>query len=325
MRCPQLKDLPMPPAHKTGWPWTEESSQLPDLMPHGRPWPRISIVTPSYNQGQSVEETIRSVLLQGYPNVEYIVIDGASNDGSPEMIAKYGRWLAHWISESDRGQSHAINKGFGHASGEVMAWINSDDVYTPGALHEVGSAVEDVRGTGTNWNGWLIGRTLYWNLITNEKKELSPDNPPDDKLDLLRWRCPQRSSFWSRTCWSHAGPLREDFHFIFDTEFFLKLVFLGYKPDLLEKVLAVGHLHENCKTFAQAECWGSEGLMMYDRLADFLSPPDRRRVRQAVRADLARVRYHQARTDGRWLSAVLAAMKILRYSPPWRKQEGLPS
>ena len=112
MRCPTLKELPPSEAGKTGWPWTEESPQLPDNMPDGSPCPKISIVTPSLNQGQFIEETIRSVLLQGYPNLEYIIIDGGSTDGSVDIIKKYEKWLAYWITEPDRDQGHAINKGF---------------------------------------------------------------------------------------------------------------------------------------------------------------------------------------------------------------------
>src|SRR5215469_2917833 len=118
MRNARLADLPPPPAGHTGWPWTIESMPSPPARTDGSPWPTISIVTPSYNQGQFIEETIRSVLLQGYPALEYIIIDGGSTDQSVEIIKKYEPWLTYWISESDRGQSHAINKGFKRATGE---------------------------------------------------------------------------------------------------------------------------------------------------------------------------------------------------------------
>jgi len=121
MRCPTLSGLPPPPNDRVGWPWTEATPPAGETLPDGRPWPKISIVTPSYNQGQFIEETIRSVLLQGYPNLEYLIIDGGSTDGSVEIIRKYEPWLAYWVSERDGGQSEAINKGFRRATGEIVA------------------------------------------------------------------------------------------------------------------------------------------------------------------------------------------------------------
>jgi len=138
-----LKQLPIAPAAKTGWPWTEESAPLPPTIPDGKPWPKISIVTPSFNQGQFIEETIRSVLLQNYPNLEYIIIDGGSTDNSVEIIKKYEPWLTYWVSEKDNGQPHAINKGLSHCSGEIFNWINSDDYLTSGALRIIAENFAD--------------------------------------------------------------------------------------------------------------------------------------------------------------------------------------
>ena len=107
-------------------------------------YPKISIITPSYNQGQFLEETICSVLDQGYPSLEYIVIDGGSTDNSGEIIQKYAPHLAYWVSEKDSGQVEAIQKGFDRATGDVVAWLNSDDVYMPGTLDKIGAAFHDM-------------------------------------------------------------------------------------------------------------------------------------------------------------------------------------
>jgi len=131
-----LKLLPEPSSDKTGWPWTEESDPLPPLQPDNNPWPRISIITPSFNQGQFIEETIRSILLQNYPNLEYIIIDGNSTDDSPEIIRKYDPWITYWVSEQDLGQSHAINKGFDRCTGDLGNWICSDDLLCKDALNQ---------------------------------------------------------------------------------------------------------------------------------------------------------------------------------------------
>lgn len=139
MRCPALDELP-PSGHRTGWPWTTESPRLPATMADGRPWPRISVVTASYNRASFIEETLRSVLLQGYPDLEYIVIDGGSTDSTVDILRRYSGWLASWVSEPDRGVSHAINKGFERSSGALLTFVNSDDLYLPGALRRFAEA-----------------------------------------------------------------------------------------------------------------------------------------------------------------------------------------
>src|SRR6266545_7078787 len=136
MPCPKLNDLPEPPKCKICLPWTEESKQLPVGQ-----WPRVTIVTPSFNQGNFLEATIRSVLLQGYPDLEYIVMDGGSTDNSVEIIEKYSSWLSYWVSEPDSGQSDAINRGLKRASGDFATWINSDDMLCKNALVDHASQV----------------------------------------------------------------------------------------------------------------------------------------------------------------------------------------
>jgi glycosyltransferase involved in cell wall biosynthesis len=134
MHCPRLEDLPAAPAGKVGWPWTEEISCSETPAKGGSAWPRITIVTPSFNQGRFLEETIRSVLLQHYPNLEYIVMDGGSCDNSVDIIKKYAQWLTYWASEPDGGQSAAINRGLKLGTGFFAGWINSDDLLDRDAL-----------------------------------------------------------------------------------------------------------------------------------------------------------------------------------------------
>ncbi len=137
-----VEDLPKPGNEEKGWPWTRGSGKLPAKMPDESPWPKITVVTPSYNQGQFLEETIRSVLLQGYPDLEYIVIDGGSSDNSVAIIKKYERWLTYWESQPDRGQCHAVNKGWAKAKPGIWAWLNSDDTYFPGTLPKAALALK---------------------------------------------------------------------------------------------------------------------------------------------------------------------------------------
>jgi len=126
----------------TGWPWTETTD--PGKYAGREDWPRISIITPSYNQGQYLEQTIRSVLGQQYPNLEYIVIDGGSTDSSVELIRKYSSGISYWVSEPDCGQTDALQKGFRMATGEIAAWINSDDYYEKDIFYKVAGLYKDM-------------------------------------------------------------------------------------------------------------------------------------------------------------------------------------
>ena len=140
MRCPELAELPAPPPARSGWPWTEATPGLAERTADGGEWPRISIVTPSYNQAYFIEETIRAILLQGYPNLEYIVSEDCSTDNTLEVVRKYERWLTVLAAEKNGGMSKAINRAWPETTGEIVTWISSDDVYLPGAFHRVAAA-----------------------------------------------------------------------------------------------------------------------------------------------------------------------------------------
>ena len=215
MHCPELHLLPPPPPGKTGWPWTKESHfcQKNEITEQ---WPRITIVTPSFNQGQFLEETIRSILLQGYSNLEYIIIDGGSSDNSIEIIRKYNQWIAYWVSEPDRGQTEAINKGFKMATGDILAWLNSDDVYMQNALKKIGKSFLAYPKVDIVYGGTIF---VSENGALIKKVKIFPFN----RYNLfIRNIIPQPSTFFRKRLFDETGPLNETLQLCFDVEFWRK-------------------------------------------------------------------------------------------------------
>lgn len=213
MKCPDLGELPAPANGRSGWPWTEGSRPLPALSASVRAWPKISIITPSFNQGQYLEETIRSILLQGYPNLEYHIIDGGSTDQSVEIIRKYERWLTSWVSERDRGQCEAINKGYARCTGEIFNWVCSDDLLTPDALATVGREfAEDAR---------LDAVAGGCHIQYDREPEKSHSEP--SSVELLQ-RMPYGFAIWQPSCFFRrslvARPqlVRDDMNYCMDRE-----------------------------------------------------------------------------------------------------------
>lgn len=244
MAADSIRSLPSPLAPGVGWPW--EASAPADRL-QATTWPRISVITPSYNQGAFVERTLRSVLLQGYPNLEYIVMDGGSTDASADVIRHYERHLAHWQSARDAGQSDAINRGVARATGEIVAWLNSDDYYLPGALHAVAR-----RWMQADRPRWVVGTCVF---LDDAGRHLY-DWPPEPKALLaeavtLGAGVPQASGFWSRDLWREVGGLDESLHFTMDEDLWMRFYLAGARPTVVPEKLAVRFVQADSKTAAQ--------------------------------------------------------------------------
>ncbi len=249
------------PEDKRGWPWTVQDDGGSNTGQHGSfatslnrrtsakqdptlQWPRVTIVTPSYNQAQFIEETIRSVLLQGYPNLEYFVIDGGSTDGSVDIIRKYEPWVDYWVSERDRGQSHAINKGFSMATGEILGWLNSDDLFMPGALFRL----MNLRARYPRSVAW-VGACRQ---IAADGSLLGNNEPHIGQLsDFINWGVGthfyQPSCLFRRDSFERAGGLNENLSLVMDVDLWIRLSKIGAFASSNE-VISSARIHPNQKT-----------------------------------------------------------------------------
>lgn len=242
--------------------------------------PRISVVTPSYNQGQFLEQTIQSVLGQNYPNLEYMVVDGGSKDNSVEVIKRYEHRLAWWASEKDEGQSDAINKGFRRSTGDILAWLNSDDLYCPGALARVAQFFHDHPECDA-----VIGDQESIDKqgrVVDLKKVV-----PVTFRRTLYSACavPQPSTFITRKAWELTGDVDATLQYQMDFEYFLRMQAKGVRFGLIKEALARFRLHGDSKTVSQYDnlVWAANRKIQDDYFRVPLRGAPRETYRQCMK------------------------------------------
>jgi glycosyltransferase involved in cell wall biosynthesis len=244
---------------------------------------KITIITPSYNQADYLEETIRSVLDQGYEELEYFILDGGSTDGSSAILARYRDQVTGCVEEPDRGQVEAINKGIARATGEIVGFLNSDDLYLPGALAAVDAWFREHPDAE-----WLCGETIFFG--EGHPTTLYRPRLPASAAHALAWEahCPQPAIFWRRRLMGEG--FREDYRYCFDHEWMVRLMLRGVKGAYLPLPLAAYRLHERSKTVAESRGFDEEFTRLAVEYLPRLSWSDRRWVsatagyRQALRA-----------------------------------------
>jgi len=212
--------------------------------------PIVSIVTPSFNQARYLEATIRSVLSQDYARIEYMIVDGGSSDGTVDILKEYGGKLAWWVSEKDKGQTDAINKGFARAKGEVLAWLNSDDTYEPGAVSAAVRYLQEHPKVGMVYGDC--------NFINETGRVIGKFSSAQTSYRLLRQgysHIPQQTMFFRAELWKQVGPLDRSFYFAMDYDLWTRIAArseIKYVP----QTWANFRLHTSGKTIlADDRCW----------------------------------------------------------------------
>jgi len=266
----------------------------------------VSVVTPSFNQARYLEETLRSVLSQRDQIHEYFVIDGGSTDRSVDIIRKYAAAIDYWTSEKDRGQSDAIQKGFNRATGDVIAWLNSDDVYLPGAIAKVRQAFE---------------RHPQWDVITSDYVLIDGQTrltglyrrPPQSRSWARwgQWLICQQGCFFRRSLFEKAGGLDLSLHCMMDADLWARFFRLGANWGHSGDYLAAFRWHQESKTMSWSRSWEEDGAVMRQRYPEFHPGALRRRLgrigylfRQAVSGRQLRATWDTWRYRGRPLTEV---------------------
>ena len=215
-------------------------------------WPRITVVTPSYNQGRFIEATIQSVLGQGYPNLEYIIMDGGSTDGSVDIIRRYEKHFAYWTSGRDEGASDAIAKGFSKATGTILAYLNSDDLYLPGSLKAIAEAMNNPAVDVAYGN-------MYW--IDMDGKVLGEQRQtPFMPMGYLYGGCTlqQPATFWKKDLYTRSGEMDPSYHFAFDTDLFFRFALGGASFRHVNRFVASFRIHPQSKSSSEFDLCSRE-------------------------------------------------------------------
>lgn len=250
-------------------------------------WPKISVVTPSYNQGQFIKEAIRSVLLQDYPNLEFIIIDGGSSDNTLEIIKKYEPWLAYWVSEPDRGQSHAVNKGISRATGDIVFWLNSDDSVLPEAFIRI--AQEFINHPDA---AIVIGQARIINAKGEQVGDLRSEfSTWEDIVTTPTNKIRQVSSFFSRALFDELGFIDETLEIAMDNELLTRFTRV-YPPKIIPDYVAAFRTQPDSKSFKQR-------ILGYQEVD---------RIRQRLLRESPLLSKYKAESAKNWLSNARLAM-----------------
>lgn len=272
--------------------------------------PLVSIITPSYNQASFLEHTLRSVLAQDYEPIEYLVIDGASTDGSQAILQRYASRMEYWVSEPDSGQAEAINKGMRRAHGEIVAWLNSDDIYLPGAISRAVQALESDPSLGI----------VFGDAVSINKQGRPTNLQTFSQLglnDLLNFRiiC-QPTVFMRRSVFEKAGGLDQTYHFMLDHHLWLRMAEIAPIWHVSPPPLAAARYHPAAKNVAQAAAFSTET----QRLMEWIMA--RNRMPQGTQANRRSIEGGAYRLSARYLldgdqpmAALQAYFKALYLSP----------
>lgn len=272
--------------------------------------PKITIVTPSFNQAHYLEATFKSVISQDYPNLEWFVVDGGSKDGSVDLIKKYEKHFAWWVSEKDRNHPHALNKGYARATGDVFCFVNSDDTLDPGVLHYVGKHFQDPN------THWVVGWAKYFE--DNGDEWYYPPKAVEKPIDwIISNPVPQIASFWRTNVRDKVGDFSEEYLWSFDYEYWQRMYFKGgYRPKMVRRCMGGFRLQPNSKTVSKPQNYGPDNEKL-TKLYGAMLPPDQKarlkREQQKKQNRLIRDKMWMALKMGDQKTAKKKAMEAIQH------------